>query len=814
MQPTSPNEVDVLVGELNQCICKSSELRCGEYSFKLKMNPYQHPVFDKNIAYLLALLTTLGSGSGGVIFFLDHDLQAVTRETFDLHKERLNRLTDKKLESRCPPMNMVQISVMLGNQQKTWAALLVKKSYVTLKYLPAPTEDTWKPMGFGIDMNGQIGSKSISETQTENPEEILGPLEASAQGIACTTLLPTHNYEHAPSQVDRNISSTSGRQKTDILSTDWLGSSLVDFSSCQKLDWSENTRDWEKYVKIKNVKTDDIVSSCPMWKPEYPMNFTPDKGSLMYLFDSVKDLEETLSAVTTKDPGCAVVCRTWRFHVSVVSDIEKRPPGHICDILTVTDKGRLSFWVVVDSHDEARFESQMEYLMTTGQMLKYQIIQNDTDIDLSNLWIHCHLHPLGMSTAVTNRVKLRLHESERMQKYLYGFCQEGVNLDFLQRSLTKLILCKESPLKRCVGDYATITLSEQQAEVLMNKAKVNYITGPAGSGKSWTAVCLYKMYGKEKSVYICTTKEFLEFLKYNECIGTLVLNDMDLLNEIRSRTFENKICVIIDDAHNFMCTRASMKELFKLLKKNRDMSLFIFADNDYQSFDRKRQQAMHNCILRLALDVFKQAPLNLPLTDIYRNTRKVVSFLQAAIQDVYVGRQNIESANPECGDGVECIRMSDLWQDSPDNDLVLYLRSLQLSENYSQSDVAILLESSYTPEEIELCKRLLTKHIPAISVQSADVFPRTGVIVGSVDTFLGLEANICVFILSNTQKAPVHPLEWILGLRNRKSKKNIYNPRYEVFLASRAIHRAVFVVPQMHKKLVQQMKFDDFQVCM
>ena len=46
-----------------------------------------------------------------------------------------------------------------------------------------------------------------------------------------------------------------------------------------------------------------------------------------------------------------------------------------------------------------------------------------------------------------------------------------------------------------------------------------------------------------------------------------------------------------------------------------------------------------------------------------------------------------------------------------------------------------------------------------------------------------------------------------------ESEKNIYNPRYEVFLASRAIHRAVFVVPQLHQELVQQMKFDDFQVC-
>ena len=451
--------------------------------------------------------------------------------------------------------------------------------------------------------------------------------------------------------------------------------------------------------------------------------------------------------------------------------------------------------------------------MTTGRMLKYQIIQKGAEDDLSNLWIDCRLHALSMSTSVTNAVSLKTYESEEIQRHLYQLYEDGVNLAFLQRALAKLILCKESPLKRCVGDYTSITLSEQQAEVLMHKAKVNYVTGPAGSGKSWTAVCLYKMYGKENSVYICTTREFLEYLKYNECTGTLVVGDLDLLKEIRSGTFEKKICVIIDDCHNFMCTKASMKELFKLLKKYRDLSLFVFADNDYQAFDRKRQQKMHDCILCLTVDVFKQAPLNLPLTNIYRNTRKVASFLHAAVQDVYVGHQNIESANAEYGDGVECIRMTNLWQDSRNNDLVVYLHSLLFCENYSQSEVAILLESSYTTDEIERCKRLLAAYIPIASFQSADVFPRTGVVVDSVDSFLGLDANVCMFILSNTRKPHVHPLKRIFRQGNVESEKNIYNPRYEVFLASRAIHKAVFVVPQLHEELVRQMKFDDFQVC-
>ncbi len=211
--------------------------------------------------------------------------------------------------------------------------------------------------------------------------------------------------------------------------------------------------------------------------------------------------------------------------------------------------------------------------------------------------------------------------------------------------------------------------------------------------------------------------------------------------------------------------------------------------------------------------MLKATVVNFPLTDIYRNTKKVVSFVQAAIQDVYDGHQKIQSANMEDGDGVECISMSNVCENNTANDLVVYLRSL-LSKNYTQSEIAVLFDFSYTPDKIQQCKDILAEHIPSITVQSADVFPRTGVIVDSMDSFLGLDAIVCVFVLSNTRKttSTVHPLRRFFQRRTMECEINIYNPRYEVFLASRATHRAVFVVPELHEDLVHQMKFH-FQVC-
>ncbi len=267
-----------------------------------------------------------------------------------------------------------------------------------------------------------------------------------------------------------------------------------------------------------------------------------------------------------------------------------------------------------------------------------------------------------------------------------------------------------------------------------------------------------------------------------------------------------KTCVVIDDCHRFTCTRKSMKKLFKLLKKYRDMSLFVFADNYYQSFDRRQQEAVHDCIMDLTRTVLNEVPLQFPLTEIYRNTRKVASFLQAAIQDVHYGHQEIESANTENGKGVECILMSSLWENKPDNDLV-YLRSLLDSGNYSQSEVAILLESSYTTDKIQKCKQIIAEHVSNIIVQSSEVFRG---FCGSL-SWSGCQC-LCVPSLKYMEKVGPSRRR-IFQRKTIECETNIYNPRYEVFLASRATHKAVFVVPKLHKDLVHHMKFDLFEVC-
>ena len=68
---------------------------------------------------------------------------------------------------------------------------------------------------------------------------------------------------------------------------------------------------------MKALDTDDIVVACPKWKPTQHMNITPRGDTLQDLFDTKEHMEQTMSKVETGQPGFAILCKTWRFHVSV-----------------------------------------------------------------------------------------------------------------------------------------------------------------------------------------------------------------------------------------------------------------------------------------------------------------------------------------------------------------------------------------------------------------------------------------------------------------------------------------------------------------
>ncbi len=840
------------ISEINGCVVATTGLWCWEYVCKLTVNPWQDLIFEKNKHHLLAILAALCNGCGGVVYLMEDKVdntdgegmneevertlgeeqgyqeeemgvveegQTLENETFQRFQHRLMSLINREFKFPLP-LRVTHVSLKLG-QHRSWAIIGLKKASRTLSYPSLKGNGEWQPTHFQIDVYGRIHARNATVPKDQYSNVTDEPCVSECTDVGSSQDNATEAVEDTvvknaaqPTEIKRPLSS----QDDDYTLVGYEPEPpIVNFSSVHRLAWSENKKDWEKYVNAQESTLENIVASCPMLEPTQPMRVTPGVDSLQCIFGSTEDMEQTLSIVKTNQAGFAIVSKTWGFDILDNNKV-KPPNGHICDILTITVSGEVCFWVIAEGSDNSNFCQLKEYLMIAGRMLKYQFVMKDPSGSLSNLRIHCRLLLLRALDVIVEAIRITLHRAEGVEDYVSRFHQNKGKLEALQKTLAKVILSRESPLKHSVADHISITLSAQQVELLMHKAKVNYVSGPAGSGKSFTASCIYKKYGKDKSVYICTTKAFAEYLNFNNCIGTLVQGDEDLAREIQNGTFENKTCIIIDDCHNFQCTRSSLKKLFILLKENREMSLFVFGDNEYQSFDRERQRNIHDSILDLTRQVLKQCPVDVRLTTIYRNTRKVVSFLQSAIEDIYDGHQEISCANTENGDGVECMTMTNMWIDSPENGLALYLRSLGITEAYNPTEIAILLDSEYTQCHVADCRNILARQISNVVTHGADVFPRTGIVVDFVDSFLGLDTLVCVFILSNThkkatQEGPLASLKKVFFSWNTEPKRSIYNPRYEVFLASRAIHKAVFVVPEIHSDLVQQMKFDQFQVC-
>ncbi len=132
-----------------------------------------------------------------------------------------------------------------------------------------------------------------------------------------------------------------------------------------------------------------------------------------------------------------------------------------------------------------------------------------------------------------------------------------------------------------------------------------------------------------------------------------------------------------------------------------------------------------------------------------------------------------------------------------DNGLVKFLRPL-LHTRYQVTDVAVLLDSGYTEDDINAVHKVLQNHLPRVTTQSSKTFPRVGIVVDRVETFAGLDAALCIFLLS-------------VG-KEKDLDATITNPRYRVYLASRATHKAFFIVRRIDAEFVQHMKFDHFQV--
>ncbi len=569
----------------------------------------------------------------------------------------------------------------------------------------------------------------------------------------------------------------------------------------RELTWDQNKRHWEDILNDSQDAHEEWITSCDIWKPTSPMRITPDSDSLKYLFPSNVDCTRALAKLETKAPGFAMASKTWTSYLPEINTLRTPTDTHLCDILTVSVENDVCLWVIVSDSKEQTIQEQLRYMFTLGRAIKHQITTRNRDVP--NFTICCFL--FSINEAGNKLIERILDELgiKKVQDLFYEAFREKNNFVRLQRAVALLLLSQESHITTCVGHQRSVNLSAKQALTLLRvKGKrVSYVSSAPGTGKTLCGLSLYREFGKDHSVYLCPTEPLLQYLKYNGCEATLVRNDGELWNQIAHGRFDNKVCVIIDKSHHLRCSREGLEKLFAILKKQR-MFLFVFADNEYQSFDRENQRQTESLIHDLSKEILGNYPETHTFTEVYRNTRKIVSFVQHAIEDTEPNFQDITCGNAKDGDGVHCIAIENLWDNIPENGLVQYLRPLLMirgpktDAKYLVTEVAVLFDAGYTSSEIDSIAKILEAQFPRISTHASTEFPRKGIIVDRIQSFVGLDTALCIFLQSALKPDVIFD-----------------NHRYRVFLASRATQKAVFVVPKIDMDVVQRMKFDHFQAC-
>ncbi len=774
-----PLDIKDSIEQSNARAVPPEDLTCSEYCFRVSMNPFQHPCLDPNIHHLTAVLTALSNTCGGVVYLSYPESTLVADELFCLFKSRLISLLDIH-------ENLVEISQ--GGENTFWAITVAKTSRD-----PLPCKFHKKCVHLWVDIRGQLQQKKPNKedgqkTLEDTGGDTSGPVPKETGDVG----------DNLPSKISKsNTEATNDEIET-------LEQSPADYSTVRELNWDENKKNWHGILEIETPSLEGHIDSCDMWNPCLPMRITPNRESLRHLFPSEAVCYDTIQKLETKTAGFAIASKSWTCLLPGLD--RQRPANHLCDILTIA-KGQgheptqlnICLWVIVSSSTEQVIQKQFQYMFIVGRAIKHQLANQDREFP--DVVIRCTLHSTHPGDNATIENSLLESGMRHMQEFLCSSFKGTATFDSVQRCLALLLLTQESPIKTCAGDQLSVKLSANQAKELLKikSKKVAYVSSPPGTGKTLCGLALYIYYGKSHSVYISPTEPLLQYLRYNGCEATLVRNDEDLYQHMKSGIFENKVCVIIDESHRLRCSKASLGELFMLMKKH-GMRLFVFADNAYQSFDRENQQQIQSYIYELSTEVWGVKPYEPILTEIFRNTRKVVSFLQHAMGDPDSDSSDIldiTCANAHNGDGIHCIAMENLLDNRSDNGLVQYLHPL-LDNRYHVTDVAVLLDNGYTDDDISAVRAVLQNHLPGVTTQSSETFPREGIIVDRVERFAGLDAALCIFLLR-------------IGA-STKQDATIENPRYRVYLASRATHKAVFVVPRIDADVVCHMKFDHFLV--
>ncbi len=755
-----------LLIQSNNFVVEPRELQCPEYCFKIPFNCVQHPRFNANIHKLAAVIKGLGNSVGGVVILCREPGQRDHVELGDFVERLKIWIFGIDFISLADMLQFVD----LPENKAVWGLILVKAYLPTGLSAPANIDES----GFLL-YNGAttvVSSDAKSNTMCSSSPHA-ATLSHKKISVPMAITQPVHTM--TASEIEQQLGG--------------------------KVSWTTHKRNWQQHVALdddydfeSNVRK--YATSSTIFVPSDPIVFSPSH-MLKNLIGNPAErtrLIETIRAKLDSPRAFAIVVPSWLSLIGK-GGFTKRPKNHVGDILLVTEQGSVYLWTIVQSIDTDA-DLQITYVVMAGRLTKLLLLKDQKE--KCALRVDCYLYNLQDGTI----------EEPQLQQYTKSFLVNNIELKFVQETLAEIIAGKETYLRNVTGEVCGYKLSAEQWQIAEKAtcAPVMVVSGPPGSGKTLLCAHFLQEKGqKSQSMYVCTNDALAEFMEsQNICSVVVIRTDKQLRAMIQQGAFNNKTCITFDDVHRLSCSDHTAKQLLSLIKLNRDVRLYIFCDNKFQCFDEIRNpfaSVVMQCCKRMDIDCTPY-----PLTEIHRNTRRIMSFLSAVSF-----KREIKCLNKWEGDDVEVLAAENPLGDSPDNQLIQnilqelgFQHSRSSRVHYAPHDIAVLIDTDSSNEDVWQCCQTIKKHVSGVEVHSAATFPRTGIVVDCLDAFHGLDAGVCLYVLSSTRIKKRDRF-------HRRIHRSIYNAKYLAFLASRAIHKAVFFLPRLDAKVFKEMLFDCFE---
>ena len=343
--------------------------------------------------------------------------------------------------------------------------------------------------------------------------------------------------------------------------------------------------------------------------------------------------------------------------------------------------------------------------------------------------------------------------------------------------------------------------------------------------------------------------EFKAYVDYLNVCRTAQVNDgEDLKRLVCSGQLTSMDCIILDDVQTMIYPLEVWDNLLMYIK-NKHTNLLLLGDPAVQNFmDAGHMDGLCKHVAEFCRSEHIPCKTH-DLITVHRNSHKVASYLCECTPHI----DTLECTSPHGGDGVYVEHMSNIRESSDNNELIMYIDRLtdptgqvdqgSVTRTYRYRDILVMFAGEDTETDVASFRLLLQTRFGQKNVQTPMTYPVTGIRVGDVRDFHGLDSPVCICIVSTIHEgSPTgtdqsHPVKKPVRSALNKLKKflkriskgskghesqredehdqtdpstsSVFLDRYRAFICSRAIHKMIFITEDISVDLAHGLGYDD-----